>query len=264
MELTISLMESNYLKEMFINDFGIDLRNDGKEPKWPEDQQECGRCFSANSIINRIFFLLRKKRCEGCRHELVRTEEEAESVADSCFSVLNNLYGINTGKRNEVKMCPWYSRKRFYLYKHNKLAEVEENEEVFTVYMAKAIPRIVIVIKILEICFRKELRAISGQEREKAERKAKEEEKEKKEKKEEKKGEWRESEKTEQKTETEVLVKWLVINCLYEMGEYEYAKQYQSDFMKEDKEEAFQAFTDRIGKPFSTYAMKLEDLLKAD
>lgn len=189
----------------------------------------------------------------GSESELLTSQEDAEEVISCCLCVLEVIYSIRFSVSCSVKLC--------HMREGGALLEIEnipglcaadkpqgkrwkwvkkrqKNEGTITV-LCNA-PYISVVIAFLEKCFEAEVskRKSSGTEEERSN---------------EQEAQWDER-------KPHVIV-WLVANCLYNMGELEYAKQYVGDCQKGEKNEVFDSICHLWGIPWDVWGKKLDDLL---
>lgn len=229
---------NNYFELSGNDSSSLQLLDDIPEKEFGKQEKE---------ITKFKIFSRRKTRFKRTELELLTSQEEAEAVIICCLSVLKAVYGIQYKMPDSVKTG--HLRKRGTLVEIRNIPGLcsndkaqgkkkhQKNEGTITV-LCNA-PYISVVVAFLEICFG----PVVYKRKDSGEEVAQSGERE-----------------TDQSENGPQMLAWLVANCLYNMGELEYAEQYY--IRKCQKGEESQELKEKWGAPWNVQGEDMEKLLK--
>ncbi len=216
--------------------------------------------------IKRLLARFRKSKSK-----VLISQEDAKEVVNCCFCVLEDIYEISINTPYSIELC--------HFLKSGSTVEIENipgfetpgktrkkwfgpHKNEGTINILSSVPYILAVKDLLELCFAakiENIKASKGSDDSRNSKDADGQENVVRTEEGESKGEIKkqkvpEEEKWEKKEQH--LIAWLVANCLYIMGELEYAEQYIADYQKDGQNGGFVEACNILGFPWEVQEEK--------
>lgn len=192
----------------------------------------------------------RMNRGKGSEPEFLVSQEEAEAVITCCLCALEAIYGIQYKMPDSINLSHLLKREKLVeienipglciAYKPQKKWRKKNQKSEGKITVLRNASYISVVIDFLKICFEAEIRNKEILEKQEAQGN--------------RVGAQSENEKQQ-------IITWLVANCLYNMGELEYAKRYVRECQKGEKNESFDNICVEWGIPWEVWGADLKTLL---
>ena len=254
----------------FNNNFEISIEKTSRQQLLEDVQKKISEELPQKpKQIKRLLARFRKPKSE-----ILISQEDAKEVVNCCFCVLEDIYEFSINTPYSIELC--------HSLKSGSTVEIENipgfetpgktrkkwfgpHKSEGTINILANVPYILAVKDLLELCFAAKIENVKASKGSDDSGKSKdtdsqenvvrtEEGQGEEQVKKQKVSEKEKAEKWEKKEQH--LIAWLVANCLYIMGELEYAEQYIADYQKDGQNGGFAEACNILGLPWEVQEEK--------